>query len=373
MAIVAQGWVVYSLTESPFLLGLVSFIALIPVLPVSLLSGVISDRLPRRNLILVTEVILMIQALVMAVLIWSGVIQVWHILVLSLVLGVAAAFEQPARLAFIMDVVGKEDLSNAVALNSSAYNAARIVGPAIAGLLIASVGVAICFLINGLSYLVVILALLAIKVYPRVKSSEPVKIVGGLADGFRYMMGDLTIRGLLFIVAISSFMTLPYIALMPAFANDKLNSGSEGLGFLLTAVGLGAIFGAIMVANLHSGKRGSWLAIANIIGPVFLILFSLSQSLPIALALVVLVGSSNAVRQTLANSLLQLNSLEDYHGRVMSVFNLLFNGMSRFGALIIGALAEFTNISLALGLGASMSAIIGVAVYLKMPYLRKLP
>lgn len=373
MAIVAQGWVVFSLTDSPFMLGLVNFIALVPVLPISLLSGVISDRLPRRNLIIATELVLSLQALVMAVLIWSGLIQVWHIVILSLILGIAAAFEQPARLSFIMDVVGKEDLSNAVALNSSAYNIARIIGPAIAGLLIVSVGAAICFLINSLTYLVVILALLVIKVFPRVSARDSLEIVGGITDGFRYIMGSLTIRGLLLIVAVSSFMTLPYIALMPAFASDTLQSGPEGLGFLLTAVGIGAIIGALIVANLRSGRRGNWLIVANIAGPLFLLLFSQSSALSISLILVLFVGSSNAIRQTLANSLLQLNSLESYHGRVMSIFNLLFNGMSRFGALVIGAVAEFTDVSVALGVGASMSAIIGIILLIKMPYVRRLP
>jgi MFS family permease len=377
MQIVAQSWLVYRLTDSPLMLGLVNVVGLLPVVPISLLGGAISDRVPRRNLILVTEIVLMGQAFVLALLTWSGMIQVWHVMVLSFVLGAAAALEQPARLAFIMDVVGKEDLVNAVALNSSVYNAARIVGPAIAGVLVAAIGEAGCFFVNSVTYLAVILALLAIRLPQQAQKpgEEPVeqpRLAGSVVDGLKYTWNTRVIRSLMIIVALSSFLTLPYIALMPVFAGSVFQTGPEGLGFLMTSVGVGAITGALIVANARPGHRGRWLTAANVVAPMFLLLFCLSQSFLVGLALVLLVGGGNAVRQTLANSMIQLNTAEVYHGRVMSVFNLTFNGMSRVGALVIGGVAEFTGAPLAVGAGAAVSVLVGVAIIWLMPEVRQL-
>jgi len=372
MQMVAQGWLVYRLTDSPLMLGLVSVVALLPVVPLSLLAGVISDRFPRRNLMIVTEIVLMLQALILAVLIWLNAVQIWHIVVLSFVLGAAAAMEQPARLAFVVDVVGEEDLTNAVALTSSMYNSARIVGPAIAGLLLGWVGEAGCFFVNGLSYSAVILALLAIRLPPQTLPTNPLRVTESLSNGLRYVWDATTIRALMAIVAVSSFFTLPYIALMPVFARDVLEAGPEGLGFLMTGVGVGAIVGALGVANIQEGRRGKWLTWGNIMGPVFVFLFCLSRSFPLSLALVALVGASSAVRQTLASSLIQIISSGEYHGRVMSVFNLLFSGMSQMGALGAGAVAEFTGAPWALGLGAIVSLVWALGVVWRMPYVRRL-
>jgi MFS family permease len=354
------------------MLGLVNFVALLPVLPVSLLAGVLSDRFPRRRLILLSEMVLMLQAFTMAVLLWLDIVEVWHVMVLSFIQGAASAIEQPARLAFVVDVVGKEDLNNAVALNSAGNNAGRILGPALGGLIIAAYGEAACFLINSISYLAVILALLAIHLKEQPRIHAPMRVMGSLKDGFQYMLGSKIILGLLFIVSIASFLTLPYIALMPVFARDNLQLGPDALGFLLTAVGIGAILGGLLVANLRSGKRGTWLLIANIIAPIFLIVFCYSQIYWVSLLLVTLVGASNAIRLTLATSLIQLNTADEYHGRVMSVFNLLFSGMSRAGTLVIGGMAEIVSVSLALGVGGLVSAVLGLAVLFKMNDVRRL-
>lgn len=373
MQIVAQGWVVYNLTDSPLMLGLVNFVALLPVVPVSLLSGVLSDRFPRRNLMIVTETVLMLQALVMAVLLWFDVIQVWHVVVLSFVLGAAAALEQPARLAIVSDMVEEDDLSNAVALNSSSYNLARIIGPSIAGLIIAAIGEAACFFLNSATYLIFIFLLLAIHVKPRPMPSERLQVVGSLKEGFVYIKESKVIVGLLLITSVASFLTIPYIALMPVFARDILDTGAQGLGYLLTSVGVGAILGALIVAYLQAGQRGSWLLVANILGPIFLVLFSFSSSFLVSLLLIAFVGAGNSIRLTLANSLTQLSSVEEYRGRVMSIFNLLFNGMSRVGAFVIGGFAEIVSISWALGLSAGLSAIIGLMLLFQLPNVRKLP
>lgn len=373
MQIVAQGWIVYALTDSALMLGLVTFAALLPVVPISLVAGVLSDRYSRRKLMMVTESVLMLQAFAMAALIWFDVIQIWHIILLSFILGAAAAMEQPARLAIVADIVGDEDLSNAVALNSGGNNTARIIGPSIAGLIIAAYGATACFLINGITYLVFILALFTIRLTQNSEVSNQQRFIGSLTDGFKYILQSKVILGLLLIISVASFLTIPYIALMPVFAKDILQVGADGLGYLLTAVGVGAILGALLVAYLQPGRRGVWLMIANVIGPVFLVIFSVTGLLPLSLLFVVLVGASNAIRLTLANSLAQLNSAKEYHGRVMSIFNLLFNGMSRVGALFIGGLADLTNIAWALGISAAASAIIGLVVIYRLPQVRRLP
>jgi MFS family permease len=373
MQIVAQGWLVYRLTDSPLMLGLVNVVGLVPVVPVSLLAGVMSDRFPRKNLIIVTEIVLMLQALTLAYLTWLGIVQVWHVIVLSFVLGGAAALEQPARLAFVVDTVGKEDLSNAVALNSSVYNAARIVGPAMAGLLVAWIGEAGCFLVNGITYLPVIVAMFAIRLPFQERARQKLQVMGSLANGFRYTWDTRRIRWLLVIVAVSSFLTLPYIALMPVFARDVLEAGPQGLGFLMTSVGVGAIGGALLVANIESGRRGKWVMLGNLLGPIFLLLFCMSQVFAVSVVVVALLGASNAIRQTLANSLIQITTSDQYHGRVMSIFNLLFNGASRAGALGVGAVAEFTGVPLALGASALVSLVAGLVMLRGMPEVVHLP
>jgi predicted MFS family arabinose efflux permease len=292
---------------------------------------------------------------------------------LSLVLGTAAAIEQPARLAFVVDVVGKEDLSNAVALNSSASNVARIIGPAIAGVVIAAVGEAMCFFVNGISYLAVILALFAIRLAWKPKKKGALQLTASLKDGYLYLKSNRIIQELLLVVSLASFLTIPYITLMPVFARDILQVGSEGLGYLMTAVGIGAILGALLVARQHAGKRGKWLMISNLLGPVFLVIFCFSRLYYLSLLMVVIVGASNAIRLTLGNSLTQLNTADEYHGRMMSIFNLLFNGMSRLGALAIGGLAEVISISWALGISAAVSALLAVIMLTNMSLARKLP
>lgn len=373
MQIVAQSWLVYRLTDSPFMLGLVNVMGLLPVVPVSLLAGVISDRFSRRNLIIIADVVLMFQALLIATLTWLGLIQVWHVIVLSFVLGAATALEQPARLAFVVDTVGKEDLTNAVALNTSVFNTARIIGPSVAAVTVVWIGEAGCFFVNGISYLAVIAALLAIRLPPQAAPRTHQRMAGSLASGLKFVWGSQTIRGLLTIVTIASFFTMSYVALTTVFAEEVLQAGASGFGFLMTAVGVGALVGALTVANIQEGHRGRWLTVGNVLGPAVLIVFCLSRSLPLSLVLLAIVAVSSAVRQTLANSLIQIATPEDYQGRVMSIFNLIFNGMGRIGVLGIGGLAEFTGIAWAVGLGAVISLLWGLIVIWRMPYVHRLP
>jgi MFS family permease len=263
--------------------------------------------------------------------------------------------------------VDKEDLTNAVALNSSVYNSARILGPAIAGVVVAWIGEAGCFFINGVSYLAVIAALLFVRLPSRDKPKVQMKVTRSLIQGVQYTWNNNIIRDLLIIVALSSLLTLPYVALMPAFAADVLEVGPEGLGFLMTSIGIGAIGGALFVANIKTGRRGLWLVFGNIAGPAFLLLFCISRIFLLSLVFVILTGATNAIRQILANSLIQLNTEEAFHGRVMSIFNLLFNGMARLGALGVGSAAELIGVPLALGASAFICVIIGMATFWRMP------
>jgi MFS family permease len=373
MQIVAQGWLVYRLTDSPLMLGLVNVVALLPVVPLSLVAGAISDRLPRRKLIALAETVLMLQAFALAALVWFDWIQVWHVIVLGFVFGAASAVEQPARLAFVVDTVGEEDLTNAVALNSSVYNVGRIVGPSVAGLLVASVGEAGCFFVNGVTYLAVILALLAMRLPAHVAPAARLRVANSVVDGFKYVWHNSTLRALMAIVAISSFFIMPYMALMPAFARDVLDAGPQGLGFLMAAVGLGAISAALGVAGLQAGRRGRWITFGNLLAPLFLILFCLSHSFAASMVLAFALGASNAVRHTLATGMVQLISSQQYHGRVMSLFSLLFNGMSQMGALGLGSVAEVTGVPWALGGGAIVSAVGALVVMRYVPGVHRLP
>jgi MFS family permease len=323
-------------------------------------------------LIMFTEAVLAAQAFAMAALTWFDAIQVWHVILLSFVLGSAGALEQPARLAFVADTVGKEDLTNAVALNAAAQNGARIAGPSIAGLLVAWIGEAGCFAVNAVTYLVVIVALAAVRLPSREAAREPPGLTRGVIDGLEYVWQERTIRALVGVVAISSFLALSYVTLLPAFAGEVLGLGPEGLGFLMTGVGIGAIGGAVVVSGVKAGRRGKWLAFSHLVSSTILVVFCLTRSLSLSVALIALIGAASAVRNTLANSLLQINARDEYQSRVMSVYNLMFNGMSRVGALGIGGIAQVTGVAWAIGLGATASVLWGLILIARMPHVHRL-
>jgi MFS family permease len=372
MQTVALSWLAYDLTASPFMLGLINVVALVPVVPVSLFAGVISDRFSRKTLSMIASLILALQALALALLTWFKVIDIWQVMILSFILGAAGALEQPARMAMVSDMVGKEDLANAVALNASIFNLARIIGPSIAGLLVAWTGEAGCFAVNAAARLAVVVTLFFVRVpfQPKVKEKRGTR--AGLMGGFRYVWNTKAIRSLMTIVAVTSFFSMSYVMLATVFASDILKTGPAGVGFLMTAVGIGAIVGALLVASLREGKRGRWLMWGNLIGSAFLIAFCFSRTLPIALALILAVGISNAIRQNLSNSLLQIITPEDLQGRVMSIFNIFFNSMSRLGNMAVGGVADFTGVAWAVGLGGAASLIWSIIALWQMPEVRRL-
>ncbi len=374
MQIVAQGWLVYQLTDSPLYLGLVSFAASVPVFVLSLGAGAIIDRLPRRRVLVATQTSAMLLAFVLAFLTFSGLVQPWHILVLSFLLGIVNAFDGTARQTFVKDMVGKEDLMNAIALNSATFNTSRLIGPALAGLALATVGAGWCFFLNGLSFLAVIIALLRMKL-PRF---EPPKLRGPLlaeiGEGLRYIRHDAVVLPIMGLVVVSSVFGFSYNALLPAYARDVLHVGAQGLGFLSTAVGLGALIGALYVASSgRSQHKGRLLTIGSLLFPAMLCTLAFTDTLAVALVVLVGAGLGFMVQNATANTLVQTTVPDELRGRVMSVYMLAFFGMSPVGSLQSGAVAEQWGVAAGISLGAFIA--LGFALWLmwRVPALRRVP
>jgi MFS family permease len=357
MQTVAQSWLVYRMTASPVLLGVVGFSSQIPVSLLSPFGGVIADRWPRRRVLLLTQAGMMTLAFILAALTLTGLVRVWHLVVLSALLGVANAVDMPTRQAFVVQMVGKADLGNAIALNSSMVNGARLAGPAVAGILVAAVGEGWCFLVNGVSFLAVIGGLAAM----RLDLAPPARRSGGvlehIAEGFRFVAGTRPIRDLLLLLGGVSLMGMPYWVLMPVIAQDVVHAGARGYGLLMSAAGVGSLAGAAVLAA-RRGIRGlgRWVAMAAAGFGAFLILFSLSRVLWLSAALLVPAGFCMMVQTASSNTLIQSMVPDRLRGRVMSVYAMMFLGMAPFGALLAGALAH--------SLGAPATVALGGAVCL---------
>ena len=374
MQIVAQGWLVYQLTDSPLYLGLVSFAASVPVFVLSLGAGAIIDRLPRRRVLVATQTSAMLLAFVLAFLTFSGLVQPWHILVLSFLLGVVNAFDGTARQTFVKDLVGKEDLMNAIALNSATFNTSRLIGPALAGLALATVGAGWCFLLNGLSFLAVIVALLRMKLPAFVPPARRGPLVAEIGEGLRYIRHDPIVLPVIGLVVVSSVFGFSYNALLPAYARDVLQVGAQGLGLLSTAVGLGALAGALWVASSGRSQHKGWLlTFGSLLFPVMLCLLAFTDTFAVALLVLVGAGLGFMVQNATANTLVQTTVPDDLRGRVMSVYMLAFFGMSPIGSLQGGAVAERWGVAAGIGLGASIA--LGFALWLmwRVPALKRLP
>ena len=354
MQITALNWMAYQRTESAFTLGLVNFIALLPVGPVALVSGVISDRLPRKQLIVMTQTLLAVQALGLTILSWMDLVQIWHIMVVVFVIGAAEAIEQPARLAFLVDVAGKEDLTNAVGLTAVVANIARSVGPAFAGVLMGWAGEGACFLLNSITYLFVIGALLLIRLPPPDQDRKSVRLGADLVSGLKYMWQNNTIRGLLLLIAVSSFLSRSYIVLMPVVAYDVLQVGSAGYGLLLGVIGIGAVCGALMASVAREGSQRRWLIGASLVFPVLLIGFAFSRSIWFSALLLLMVGIGNRAQEVLTSTLLQLAAKDEFRGRVASIFSLLRNGLMRLGGVQTGLMAQVWGAPVAVSIGAAL-------------------
>jgi MFS family permease len=339
---VALSWLVYRLTGSATLLGAVGFASQVPIFALSPIGGVVSDRFSCRRILLLTQSVALVQALLLAVLTIGGWVEVHYLIILGAVLGIVNAFDMPARQTLVNRLVSVEDLPNAIALNSSMINAARIVGPAIAGLLVAALGEGFCFLLNALSYLAVIWALLAMHVSESGRSArQHLSIAHSLAEGVRYIAANAPIRTLLLLLGIFGLLGMPYMTLMPVFAGKVHNGGAGALGVMMGAVGLGALAGALFLA-----RRKEFLGIGRIIvvsGVGFglgLIVFTAAPAYALSLTILLVVGFCWMVLIAASNTVLQSLAAERMRGRVMSLFSMMLVGMAPFGSLLAGALAD---------------------------------
>jgi MFS family permease len=339
---IAVGWLVYRLTNSAFLLGMVGFSSQVPTFLLAPFAGVLADRHNRHRILVFTQALAMVQALILSLLVLFHLIEIWHIIVLSIVLGVINAFDMPTRQSFMMEMVEeKKDLSNAIALNSTMVNAARLLGPAVAGILIAAVGEGMCFLINAVSFVAVILSLLLMRIERKNIEQRQSKVWQELKEGFLYAAGFAPIRDVLLIFALVNLVAMPYVVLMPIFAEGVLHGGPSLFGYLMGSVGLGALTGAIYLASRKS-VRGLIQRIpyaVTLFGSA-LIVFSFSRIVFVSLGLMVLTGIGQMVLMAGSNTLLQTMAEDDKRGRVMSFFTMAFMGATPVGSLIAGSLAS---------------------------------
>jgi len=359
-------WLVYSLTNSVLLLGIAGFAGQIPAFVFAPVAGALVDRWNRHRIIVATQTLSMLQAMILAILVFTGSIDVWHIVLLSVVLGFINAFDMPARQTFIVEMIeDKRDLGNAIALNSSIVNSGRLIGPSIAGVLLATVGAGMCFFINGLSFLAVILALLAMKVaHPEIEKKRT-HIIKELREGFSYAFGFAPIRYIILLLGLVSLVGIPYQLLMPVFAKDIFHGGPETLGFLTAACGIGALVGAVYLASRSGFLRlGRIVPIAAGIFGVGLVAFSLSNILAISLLLMVLTGFGMMIQLTSSNTTLQNMVDDDKRGRVMAFYTMAFVGTTPFGSLLAGSLANAIGAPNTLIVGG-ICCILGSIIFLR--------
>lgn len=371
MQSVAQAWLVYRITDSAVLLGWVGFAGQIPVLLLSPVGGTIADRYDRKSIILATQAASMVLALVLAALTFAHAIQVWQILTLSVLLGVVNSFDIPARQSFLLDMVNREDLPNAIALNSSMFNGARVIGPAVAGVLVAAIGEAWCFLANGISYLAVITGLVMMRVPPRTILRVESTPLQHILEGFRFVGRTRPIRALLLLLGVISLVGMPYTVLMPVFASQILGGGASALGILMASTGVGALTGALILAR-KKGFQGLGRLIAFSAGGfgVSLVLFSLSRNFYLSVALLFPVGLLMMLEMASSNTLVQAMVPDHLRGRVMSVYSMMFMGMAPFGALLAGSLANVAGAPAVVAAGGVVSIVAGLLFAWILPVLR---
>ncbi|MEI6613442.1 MAG: MFS transporter [Chrysiogenales bacterium] len=369
---VAMGWLVYRLTGSAFFLGVVAFFAPIPAFFMSPLAGVLADRWNRRRIMLVAQILAMMQAFILAFLMFSKIIAPWHLIPLAFLLGLANSLDAPARHSFIVQVVErKEDLGNAIALNSAMFNGARLIGPPLAGVLIAMTGEAVCFLINGISYLAVIFALLAMQFKTFKKEKIELRIWQGLREGFAYTFGSKPIRLVIMLIAWVSLVGMSYATLMPVFVDRILQGGPHSLGFLLGAAGGGALLGALALASrLHVKGIENIIVMGSIFFSLGLICFSFSKIFWLSLLVMFFTGFGMMVQMAAANTFLQHLVSDDKRARVMSIYTMAFMGMTPLGSFLAGALASTVGVRLTVLCGGILSLLGSLLFALKFSELK---
>jgi len=355
---VAMSWLVYSLTNSALMLGVVAFSGLICTFLLSPFAGVLVDRLDRHRILVVTQALAMLQALTLAAVVLTGTAAVWNLILLSIALGLINAFDMPTRQSFVLDMVdNREDLGNAIALNSSLFNSARLIGPSVAGVLVATVGEGLCFLINGISFIAVIACLLAMKIAPTPPRGKQEDFFRGMKDGANYAFGFPPVKYIIILLAFSALVAMPYPVLMPVFAKEVLQGGANTLGFLMAAAGVGALAGAIYLASRKNVfGLDKIIVVSTFSFGIGLICFSLSRIVVLSMIFMAVTGFGMVVQLAASNTILQTIADDDKRGRVMSIFIMSFMGLAPFGSLLFGGLADV--------IGAPYTLLIGGACVL---------
>ncbi|MBU4252591.1 MAG: MFS transporter [Candidatus Omnitrophica bacterium] len=369
---VAQSWLVFQLTNSAFLLGVVGFLGSIPIFILSLFGGVLADRINKRNILIFTQAAFMLLAFLLAVLTQFRFITPAQIMFIALLNGVIMAFDAPARQSIVVELVGREHLFNAIALNSVAFNSSRIIGPAIAGVLISVIGMSGCFYLNGISFLAVIIALFYIK-FGKSTVRNGNSAFKDIKEGLVFVSGNRLILALMSVVAAMSLFGVSYIILMPVFASHVLGVGVKGLGVLMSSTGIGALAGALGLAKLGDFKfKGKLLIWSVFLFSVSLVTFSLSKNYLVSVFTLIFVGGCSVIPIALVNTLLQVNVPDEFRGRVMSLFMITFAGVVPFGNLISGTLAQSWGVSAALFFCGLVCLVLFTLINFLFPGLKKL-
>jgi MFS family permease len=370
---IALSWLVYRLTHSTFLLGLVGFAGQIPTFFLAPFAGAFADRWNRHAILILTQTLAMVQAFVLSFLVLTGMVMMWHVVILNLFLGIINAFDMPTRQSFVVEMIeDKKDLPNAIALNSSMVNGARLLGPSVAGIFIALVGEGICFLVNGISYVAVIASLLLMNFVPKNVKPRTTQVWHEIKEGFHYASGFEPIKAILFMVALVSLMGMPYTVLMPVFAKDILHGGPDAFGFLMGSAGVGALGGVLYLASKKSVLGlGRLIPLAASIFGLGLVAFSFSRVFWFSLILLLVIGLGQMVQFASSNTLLQTIVDDDKRGRIMSFFTTAFMGMTPFGSLFAGAVASKIGAPGTIFVGG-MACLAGAALFTKrLPALRE--
>jgi MFS family permease len=369
---VAEGWLIYNLTGSTFWLGMVAFIALLPVVPISFLGGVIIDRVPHRKLILATQCGLMAQATIFALLAYSGQIRLWQVIVLYFIFGSLLAIDHPARRAFLVDLVSRDELANAVALNATIFNFSSLIGFAAAGLLIAAMGVSGTMMVNAATYLAPILALAAIRVRDVRQDVKLQPVKAAFVEGVITLWKQPKILATVSLMAVIGGLAWPVFGMMPAFAEDVLQTNSIGLGLLLAAGAFGSLIGTVLVARVGMSRRGRTLTVVSFILPLLIIGFALSDNMLQACLFLIALGVGLIVLQSLVITLVQVNISDRVRGRVMSLYSQVHAGSDTLSNVLIGWIAVSLGLPLALSLGGLVAVIYALTLRFIMPSLRRL-
>jgi MFS family permease len=352
MQSVAQGWLVYSLTKSPFYLGMVAAAGSLPILLFTLIGGIAADRFRKRNLLLMTQALSIIPALLLGILTDIKLITVWQVALLAALLGTVNAFDIPARQSFFIELVGRNSLMNAIALNSAAFNGARMIGPAIAGMTIAYIGLPACFYLNALSFLAVIIALSKIKIRGETKASSK-GILKDFIDGIQFIKSKPDIYRIILLIAVFSLIGIPYITLLPVFAVEVLRAGPEGFGFLVGAAGTGALSAALFLAfRGDMKKKNRFMSISALCFSFSLFVFSISKVFYLSIVALIFTGWGIVSLLATANSFIQLSVPDNLRGRAMSVYAFVFLGATPFGNSLIGILADSVGTTIAVNISA---------------------